>query len=107
MHDDSSALVQQWTCLELTNGQAWYKGVNLNLSIMENPRVKSLFESSNSTSLKEISDIKMVQDSLMYVLDETILVRHDFSDVTKSLICLFDEPIKQLMVHKKKVWVVL
>ena len=89
-------------CLTLTNGQAWFKGLNLNVAILECPRVRKYFEATNSANLKEITNLKFLpeQDACIYILNETVLVKHDLLDVNDSTMRIFDGPIKALL-HAK------
>lgn len=49
-------------CLTLTNGQVWFKGLNLNVAILECPRVRKYFEATNSANLKEITNLKFLPE---------------------------------------------
>ena len=105
--DGSEALVRQMVCLTLTNGQAWFKGINLNAAILECPRVRTYFEASNAANLKEITLLKVLprENACVYVLNETVLVRHDLDDVKNSTLRVFDRPIKALLFVEDYVWV--
>ena len=76
VNEDSYTLVQKWATLELTNGQAWHKGLNVNESILRSRKIRRLFDQAQLARLQEVSLLRVpTQRSLVYVLNGSILIR--------------------------------
>ena len=77
---------------------------------MECQAIKNYFEhSSSAVNLKEISHVKILEkrNACVYILNETMIVKHEFERVNDSTFAVFDRPIKEVMVSQEHVWIIL